>query len=185
MDWKDVTEAISKYAPGAQTLLTAASLIPGVGVVTGPAAVVIGALGKALGTDPTPDAIVQAITTDPAAALKLKQAELDYELSMEREETARLRSTNETMQAESRSEHWPQYSWRPFWGFVSGTAFCAVCILVCMLAWRAISKSDAVALSNIPLIIGAFATLFSIPGAILGIASWKRGTMKIEQIKNQ
>ncbi len=91
MEWKDVSDAIGKYAPGATALLSIASLIPGAGVVTGPAAIAISALSKVFGTDPTPDAIHQAISTDPQAALKLEQANLDYLLALEKEETERLR----------------------------------------------------------------------------------------------
>jgi hypothetical protein len=82
MNWQDVAGAIKQYAPGAEALLGVASLIPGVGAITAPAAAAIGALSKALGTDPTPDAIHQAIVSDPQAALKLGQAELDYKLKL-------------------------------------------------------------------------------------------------------
>jgi hypothetical protein len=45
-------------------------------------------------------------------------------------------------------------------------------------------NKDSSAIANIPLIIGAFSTLFAIPGAILGIAAYKRGDLQIEQAKS-
>lgn len=92
MEWKDVKDAIGKYAPGATALLSIASLIPGVGAITGPAAIAVGALSKALGTDATPDAIHAAISTDPQAALKLEQANLDFQLQMRVQENEELKA---------------------------------------------------------------------------------------------
>jgi hypothetical protein len=90
MEWKDVSEAIGKYAPAATTLLGAASLIPGAGIVTGPAAMVVGALAKAFGTDPTPDAIHAAISADPQAATKIYQAEIDFKLASREQDIKEL-----------------------------------------------------------------------------------------------
>lgn len=189
MEWSSVVSAIGKAAPL-------------IGSLFGPAGTAVGSLAgtgitlaaRALGVEPTQDAVAQAVATDPQAALKLAQYEMDHKLELQRleitaetariqEETKQLQAVNATMQSESKSEHWPQYSWRPFWGFASGAAFFFVCILVCILAWQAVSGKDAAALGHIPLLVGAFATLFSIPGAILGIASWKRGSMQLEQAK--
>ena len=189
MEWAGVVKTVSSAAPI-------------IGSFFGPAGTAIGALAgtgiklvaTALGVEPTEAAVTQAIATDPEAALKLAKYEMDNKLELQRlvitaetariqEETKVIQAINETMRGESASEHWPQYSWRPFWGFASGLAFFFVCILVCILAWQAVSGKDAAALGHIPLIIGAFATLFSIPGAILGIASWKRGEMQLEAKK--
>ena len=99
MEWKDVSDALKKYAPEAEALLGVASLIPGVGIITGPAEIAITAISKALGTDATPDAIVQAIATDPNAALKMKQAELDYQLQMKDKELAAKKEENGLLKA--------------------------------------------------------------------------------------
>jgi hypothetical protein len=61
MDWKDIAGIVGKAAPILGTL------------VGGPAGAAIGGLiGTALGTSASPDAIQQAIATDPEAALKLQ-----------------------------------------------------------------------------------------------------------------
>lgn len=87
-------------------------------------------------------------------------------------------AVNATMQAESKAEHWPQYSWRPYWGFISGTAFLFVVILCCMLGWEAVIEKQAEALRMIPDLVTAFSMLFAIPGAILGVTAWHRGAMQ-------
>ena len=94
-------------------------------------------------------------------------------------------AVNQTMQAEANSEHWPQYSWRPFWGFVSGLAFGFVVALCCFLAYRAIIAGHPESLSMIPQLVSAFATLFAIPGAILGVSAWHRGAEKRERLKTR
>lgn len=92
-------------------------------------------------------------------------------------------AVNETMQAEAKSEHWPQYSWRPFWGFVSGGAFLVVVVLCCWLAFKAVSGAKPDALTMIPQLVTSFTGLFAIPGAILGVSAWHRGKQKREQSK--
>ncbi len=182
MKWSDVVGCIQLAAPTIGSLFGPAGTAIGAGVGAG-----IKVVATALGVAPTQDAIAQAVATDPAAAEKLREFEIANATELQKliitSETSVILSVNQTMQGEGKSEHWPQYSWRPFWGFSSGLAFLVVCILVCVLAWRAVVDKDAAALGNIPLIIGAFSSLFAIPGAILGIASWKRGNMQIEEKK--
>lgn len=126
---------------------------------------------------------VDAIKADPALALEFQKAWMATELALEQEETKRQQMVNETMRAEAQSEHWPQWSWRPFWGFTSGLAFLFVAVLCCVLGYRAIVEKDSAALTMIPQLVSAFAALFAIPGAILGVTAWKRGQEKIEKAK--
>jgi len=75
MDWKDLAKTVTGIAP-----------ILG-GVLGGPPGAAIGGVisGIAkifgLGDDATPDQIDQAIKTDPQAALKLRIAEMDFQLA--------------------------------------------------------------------------------------------------------
>ena len=84
-------------------------------------------------------------------------------------------SVNATMQAEAKSEGWGTRNWRPYWGFISGTVYGVVGIVLSIaiikLAWADPDKLFA----QLPMIIGAFATYFSIAGAVLGITAWHRG----------
>ena len=182
MDWSKVVGMIAGAAPLVGSLFGPAGTAVGTVASAG-----IKLVASALGCEPTQEAITQVITADPNALLKIKELEINGKVEIQKliiaGETAGILAVNATMQGESKSEHWPQYSWRPAWGFSSALAFLFVCILVCILAWNAVIGKDAAALGQIPLIIGAFATLFSIPGAILGIASWKRGQMQVESSK--
>lgn len=126
---------------------------------------------------------VDAIKADPALALQFQQGLMALELSLAQEDTKRQAEVNATMRAEAQSEHWPQWSWRPFWGFASALAFLVVAILCCWLGFDAVKTKDMTAIGMIPQLVAAFATLFAIPGAILGVAAWKRGQEKIEMIK--
>lgn len=179
---KKIGDGIVDFAPTVAKYLTAS----GIGAPAGLAVEAVGALGKVfgLGTNPTPEELATAMLKDPEARFKVILAEQSFTLEVIKQETAAILAVNATMQSEGKSEHWPQYSWRPYWGFASGTAFFFVCILVCILSWQAVVNKDASALGMIPLIIGAFATLFAIPGGILGIASWKRGQMQVETKKS-
>lgn len=126
---------------------------------------------------------VDAIKADPALALQFQQGLMALELSLAQEDTKRLAEINATMRAEAQSEHWPQWSWRPYWGFASGTAFLCVAVLCCWLGYLAVTARDMTALNMIPQLVSAFAALFAIPGAILGVTAWQRGKEKIEKIK--
>lgn len=86
-----------------------------------------------------------------------------------------IEAVNKTIQIESASENWWTSGWRPYWGFISGTAFLVVCVLVSILAYKAVLGGKPEAMAMIPQLIGAFAALFAIPGAILGVTAWHRG----------
>jgi hypothetical protein len=87
MDFTSVAKAIQTVQPEASGLLKVLELIPGVGTIAGGVDMALSAftsVTKALGlpADSQPDAVAAAIATDPQAALKMKQADLDYNLAM-------------------------------------------------------------------------------------------------------
>lgn len=134
----------------------------------------IGTLAKDIrtaitGEEPVGEATRLALTN---VAVKLEEIEQSLPLAV-----------NQTMQTEAKSEHWPQYSWRPYWGFISGTAFGFVVVLCCMLAWKGVVGEKPDALVMIPQLVSSFATLFAIPGAILGVTAWHRGKEKIRKLE--
>jgi hypothetical protein len=78
---------------------------------------------------------IQSMLGNPEQVAKLKEIENDYQLSMAKAGydhiehleqinasvlTTQVSSVNASMQAESKSDHWPTYSWRPFIGFMFG-----------------------------------------------------------------
>ena len=160
MEWKDIAPVLGRVAPVLGTL------------IGGPAGAILGGLiSSVLGTDSTPSAITAAIATNPEAALKLAQFESDNKVKLQgmllahadneiAAATAQIQAVNQTMQAETKAEHWWSSGWRPFCGFVFGTMFFGTYFVLPLLkippptvpteAWLAI-------------------------GSILGVASWFRG----------
>ncbi len=188
MTWKDVAHAVADFAPTAGSLLG------------GPAGGAVGALIAAtLGTATEPDKVVEAIQSDPQAAVKLKELELNHRLEMERlvvqaeanrlaretaelqEETKQAQTVNETMQEEVRNadkEAWYQKGWRPFNGFAVGAAFFISVVCILWLAYVAVSEKDTTAMAMIPQLVTALAMLFTLAYAVLGVAAHHRGKVK-------
>lgn len=162
MNWDEVGRLIAKSAPLIGKLLP----IPGAGIVGD-------LVASAFGVENTPDAIHQAITSDPQAAIKLARIEADNRALIQQQllaaETSRIMAVNKTMQAEAQSEHWPQWSWRPFNGFAFGvTAFGAYFVL----PLAHITPPD------IP------SNLWMMWAAVLGVAAWHRGKMQADKVKS-
>lgn len=186
MDWKDVATAVAKYAPLAGTLLgnpIAGSLVGGL-------------VSSAMGVDNTPDAVNVALATNPEAAVKLRQMEVDKQVDLAKlqnalaiaEVQAQAQNTsdvNKTMQAEAAAPHWVTYSWRPILGFCVGFNTAAASLLV-MLSFGAMFSPAAVAVAatlvaQLPAVLGALAVINGTVLPILGIASWHRGRMQVVQ----
>ncbi len=187
MTWKDVGKAFKIYSP-----MLASAVAGPLGPIAGGA---ISLVTSALGMDEnsTPIQVLQEITKNPGKLNELKKLEENNKQEIQKmliesgrvrmqEESKRILTVNQTMQAEAKSEHWIQWSWRPVWGLVSAASFMGVIILIGIICYQAISKDNLPALNAIPLIIGAFTTLFSIPAGILGIAAYGRNKLKEKQL---
>ena len=177
MDWRDIASTVGKFAPMVGTALG------------GPAGAAVGAVvASALGTSATPDAVHAALATNPDAAVKLAQIEKDRQVELQQlvvqaeanrlaNDTAAVQAVNATMQTEAKSEHWPSYSWRPFIGFCVGfnTAAAAVVVLGVFGAIVTGQQQAAVAVAQLPMVLGSLAAINGIVMPILGIASYFRG----------
>lgn len=166
-DWK---------ALGAQVAKLGLPLLGG--ALGGPGGAAVGQLiASALNLDLDPKAISEAIV-DPKEIgerlTALRQVELqhqsflvkaayDHEVALRQSDSSDLTQVNETMRSESKSEHWPQWSWRPYNGFLFGTTMFGCYFLLPLL-----SKE----VPSVP--FEAWAAW----GAILGVASWWRGRGK-------
>ena len=142
-------------------------------------------MAKAVTGYQDPQQATEAIIQSPELQIKFQEQANQLELGLEREYTQQMALINQTMQAEAQSEHILQWIWRPLWGIISAVAFLVVCIFVCYLGYRAISGKDPQAIGMIPLLIGAFTTLFGVPGAILGISAWGRNKLKERRSTNE
>lgn len=123
---------------------------------------------------------------DPEAELKAKQALRQFELSLLDNEAKVIESINATIREEAKSEHWPQYSWRPSIGF----AFALQCLALSggfsYLVFRIALgyEFDPEAINNLSRIMGAMSTLFLAEGGILGAAAGFRGLTQWQKEKN-
>lgn len=132
----------------------------------------LGSLAKDLRTAFTGEEAVS-----DATRLKLEE----IAAALEQGEQQIVGEVNATMRAEAKSEHWMQWAWRPFWGFISALAFAGVVFFCLYLGKAAIVDGDSAKLSMVPQVITSFTALFSIPGAILGVTAWHRGKQKRNQ----
>lgn len=74
-----------------------------------------------------------AIAADPAKLAELNRIAADREVRLRELESKDLATVNSTMQVEAKSEHWPQYSWRPFNGFTYPLAVIMIYFVLPML----------------------------------------------------
>lgn len=79
MDWSKVVSTISQAAPILGSLFGPAGTAVGALAGTG-----IKLVANALGVEPTQEAITQAVVTDPVAAVKLREFELNNKLEIQR-----------------------------------------------------------------------------------------------------
>ncbi len=123
----------------------------------------IGSLAKDLRTAITGK---EAIPSDTMVELERIVATLEE--GENKVEAATIQYVNQTMQDESKSEHWMQWAWRPFVGFIFGITFFGVYFLLPLFG-----KTAPEIPGNAWLMIGA----------VLGVASWHRGAEKRERLK--
>ncbi|MBL4673300.1 MAG: hypothetical protein JKX81_13665 [Arenicella sp.] len=114
------------------------------------------------GTSEPSDAIAM-FEKDPALALQFQQSIMSYELDIAREETSRLVAVNQTMQAESKSEHWAQWAWRPFNGFMFACTLFGNYFVIPAFGGTSVEIPEVVLMAW---------------AAVLGVTSWHRGLLK-------
>lgn len=93
MKWDDIKEAIAKSAPMAGTLLGGAR-----GEVIG------SMIASALGVEPTPNAVAEAMKNDPEAGLKLAQLESNERVAFREMSVALVKAAHDD-RADARAAH--------------------------------------------------------------------------------
>ena len=138
-------------------------------------------IAKAVTGQATGDAALTALQADPSLVLKYRQSVLDQEVEFEKIAVQNAADINVTMQAESKADHWPTYSWRPAIGFAFAFNLWAGAINI-TVAYAAVMfwgvKIDI--LSLLPQMLTAQAALNGTALPILGVASWFRGKMQAD-----
>lgn len=119
------------------------------------------------------------IVKDPEQEQKMREALLNWSQGV-------ITTVNQTMQAESKSEHWPQYSWRPAIGFAVAiqvlTLSIAFSVLVFKIAMGQGFEDDTI--NNLSRVMQSMAPLFLVEGGILGVSAGFRGLKQWFQAKN-
>ena len=189
MKWKDVGEAIAKYAPMLGKAV--GNFVPGAGAIGAGISLLCSAFG--IEEDEDPARVLAKIQMDPEWQVKLARIEkenrielqklmLTYEVHMAaieaKKEIKTIEAVNRTMGTEASQGHPWSGAWRPFWGFASAISF-GLCVLgLIFLAGYSIYKGKSDLLATIPTMAMSVTALFGVPGAILGVASWHRGKMQ-------
>ncbi len=154
-------DILSKVLEGVKAIApTVANLaVPGSGML------VHGIMRAVTGDDDeTPiEEVAQKIANDPKLALELQTKAMDHEARMADIEAKKLATVNQTMQVESKSDKWPQYSWRPFNGF----SFPLAVILIYFVL--------PIANATVP-VVPQWVWMGWL--SILGVATWDRGKEK-------
>jgi len=125
------------------------------------------------GMNETPEGRIKLAEIDAA----LRTHAIDAGIDLERLAVANASDVNKTMQAESASEHWPTYTWRPFIGFAVGfnVIVSSLLVLIVFVPVMFGVVAAAAAVSALPMVLGALAGINGTVLPILGIASWFRG----------
>jgi hypothetical protein len=182
-----IGESLIKIAGAAAARTPAGSVLKEIGVFD--------AVADALGIDSSDEKAIEEtvkeMTEDQLNSLvELKQLEtniaieeIERENVIDTEDTKRIESVNETMRAEVLGN--PKAAeWRPLWGRWTCYNFFPIVYLLVATFIYAVISGDYQVITQIPVIVGAFSSLFILPAAILGVASYKRGLEKIELAKS-
>jgi len=103
--WSDIGSEIANFAPEIG------------GILGGPVGAAVGSVGKmvanALGVGNSPDAVKQALKTDPQAAVKLQALETQVAVARIAAESSAIKEQSQNIRAEADSKSWMAQNWRP------------------------------------------------------------------------
>ena len=156
MEWKDIAAEIGKFAPLAGTL------------IGGPAGAAIGSMiSSALGVANTPDAVSQALTVDPEAAVKLRTIDAQVQIAQITAASAQVEAVNKTLQTEAMGGSFWQRNHHAFESTLTILFVIGVYFVLPLLH---------IAVPVIP----EFA--FMMIGGVLGVTAWQRGKANIQSV---
>lgn len=174
MNWTDVSGIVAKAAPLVGSLLG------------GPAGGAVGGLvAKALGTDPTPDAVGEALKADPQALERVRKLEMENERELTRmhleAEIARLTEVNKTMRAEVVSSDGYVRRWRPTFGYAVALAWVIQAfgiIGACLYAAIATPTEAGPIINAVGDMVSALSMQWAVALSVLGVNVAKRSQDK-------
>lgn len=107
--------------------------------------------------------VAAQIHADPTLMVELQKAALEQEKNLAEIEARKLETVNVTMRAETVSEKWQQYSWRPWNGFTYPVAVMLIYVLLPMCGKPVPEVPQWIWIGWL---------------SILGVATWDRGKAK-------
>lgn len=110
--------------------------------------------------------VISNFKADPTKVLELESAIAQETIKFQQSTIAAI---NATMQAEAKSEHWMQWSWRPLFGYTACGVLVNNYILLPYL------KNVGIQPIDIP------SEVWLMIMAVLGVAAWTRGQEKISK----
>lgn len=134
----------------------------------------IDALAEALHTDPTPEAIVDRIEREPAAAETVRQVEQVF-----RDDLARIAEAQrdvmvgyqQVLRQDAQSEGWLAQRWRPIFAIAFTFCFVMIAVTVCRGIWIG-------QLQGVEAVTGLLITMLAAGCAVLGVQIWQRSEEK-------
>lgn len=141
---------------------------------------VVGVAQAVTGTSDV-DAAARALADNPELALKFQQQAVDLALAEMEQETRLLADVNATMRAEYETTDKFRGRWRPWWGWVSGTAFGVQIFGLLGIGGYAVVFEPLRAGEVIQALAGLVSALtitWTVALSVLGVAVWKRSADK-------
>ena len=172
-DWKQLAGPLAKAGAGALGTILGGPAGGAIGAGVG------GILAEALGVPAEPEAVVEAVEANPAAAREaLASRDSEVAAIIAKANADIIATINETYRQELRHEGVLVYGARPsmIW---ANTFIWTVFMLV--FAWK-IMSSDAAFYAALPVLLPVLMTMFGIPGAIVGVIAHGRSKEKIEGV---
>ena len=170
----NIWDAVRSVAPTiAGTLTTGATGNPLIGGAV--ASVIKSVLGKSDDGKPVTEEEARELIGNPELYLKFRTMMQEMEIKKLQEETKRMQTINETMQAESKSESKAQRGWRPYNGFLFGSTLFIDYILAQIFI--AVIEPSKFVWSHVP------DSVYMLWATVLGVMGASRGFEKVAKMK--
>jgi hypothetical protein len=131
---------------------------------------------------------VEKIKADPEMQLRFLQELNSHEAAWWEEETKQLLAVNDTMQVETKSEDPYVRRWRPYWGYVSGTAWAlqvvGLTLIGCLVTWRNPAEASSV-IKALAELAGSMTFQWMTALSVLGVAVMARSKDKQAEATGQ
>jgi len=149
------------------------------------------AIAKSVTGMGTNEGALASLRGNSELAVQLKEAVMSHQIAMAKEGTKRIEAINKTMRSEGKSEHWIQWSWRPFNGYLFGITLFLNYVLPSLanIVLYIFHITDTIpngmmfdeVVRTVP--IGVIPEFVLVAwGAVLGVTSWQRGKEKLAGI---